>query len=68
MKKILFTDNGFQHLGVTKPVNICTYYIKLSKLLKTASGFEANVAVIFTNNNYFTPLFNDFFLKIKIRI
>lgn len=42
---------GFQHMGVTQPVNICTtlYKTPVQNCLKTASGFGGcNAAVIFS--------------------
>ena len=42
---------GFQHMGVTQPVNICTslYNTQIQNCLKTASGFGGcNAAVIFS--------------------
>lgn len=42
---------GFQHMGVTQPVNICTtlYKTPIQNCLKTASGFGGcNAAVIFS--------------------
>jgi len=42
---------GFEHMGVTSPINICSslYKISLQNCLKTASGFGGcNAAVIFS--------------------
>ncbi|MBK5273185.1 MAG: beta-ketoacyl synthase [Bacteroidia bacterium] len=49
-ENIIIPTMGFQHTGVTKPVNICTSLKKasLQNCLKTASGFGGcNAAVIF---------------------
>jgi 3-oxoacyl-[acyl-carrier-protein] synthase-1 len=48
---LILPTKGFQHMGVTKPVNICTslYKASLQNCLKTASGFGGcNAAVIFS--------------------
>ena len=48
---IILPTMGFQKIGVTKPINICTslYKTSLKNCLKTASGFGGcNAAVIFS--------------------
>jgi len=48
---IILPTMGFQKIGVTKPINICTslYKTSLNNCLKTASGFGGcNAAVIFS--------------------
>jgi 3-oxoacyl-[acyl-carrier-protein] synthase-1 len=48
---IILPTLGFQNIGVTKPINICTslYKTSLKNCLKTASGFGGcNAAVIFS--------------------
>jgi 3-oxoacyl-[acyl-carrier-protein] synthase-1 len=42
---------GFEQMGVTKPVNICTSFFKtaIQNCLKTASGFGGcNAAILFS--------------------
>jgi 3-oxoacyl-[acyl-carrier-protein] synthase I len=50
-ENLILPTMGFQNMGVTKPVNICTslYKTSLQNCLKTASGFGGcNAAVIFS--------------------
>jgi 3-oxoacyl-[acyl-carrier-protein] synthase-1 len=51
-ENILIPTKGFENMGVTQPVNICSalYSSTLNNCLKTASGFGGcNAAMVFSN-------------------
>lgn len=51
---IILPTPGFDHIGVSTPVNVCDSLVSktLKNILKTASGFGGcNAAVIFSNTN-----------------
>ncbi|MFZ1785632.1 MAG: beta-ketoacyl synthase N-terminal-like domain-containing protein [Ferruginibacter sp.] len=50
-ENLVIPTRGFEHLGVTQPINICTtlYSSSLNNCLKTASGFGGcNAAMLFS--------------------